>query len=195
VILSTGMSTLADVDRAYRILLEAGAPAVSLLHCTTNYPCPMGEVNLRAMLTLKAAFKTEVGYSDHTDGIEVPVAAAALGARILEKHFTLDKGMAGPDHKASLAPDELAAMVRAVRNIESALGDGVKGPTASEKGIAAAVRKSIVAKTAIPRGTAFTEANLTVKRAGGQGVSSALWDLALGRLAARDYREDEPVEF
>jgi N,N'-diacetyllegionaminate synthase len=128
VILSTGMSTLAQVETAYGTLLASGAPAVSLLHCTTNYPCPMGEVNLLAMSTLKAAFRTEVGYSDHTDGIEVSVAAAALGASILEKHFTLDKSLPGPDHKASLDPTELAAMVRAVRNIEAALGDGIKRP-------------------------------------------------------------------
>jgi N,N'-diacetyllegionaminate synthase len=194
VILSTGMSDLGEVERAYRTLLAAGAGSVALLHCTTNYPCPMGEVNLKAMLTLKGAFKTRVGYSDHTDGIEVSLAAVALGARILEKHFTLDKSMPGPDHKASLDLPQLKELVRCARNVEACLGDGVKRPAASEREIAPAVKKSIVAKCAIPRGTAFSEDNLTVKRAGGKGIPAAHWDLVLGRKAVRAYAEDECVD-
>jgi N,N'-diacetyllegionaminate synthase len=194
VILSTGMSDLGEVERAYRTLLAAGAKSVALLHCTTNYPCPIGEVNLKAMLTLKGAFKARVGYSDHTDGIEVSLAAVALGARILEKHFTLDKSMPGPDHKASLDPAQLRELVRCARNVAACLGDGVKRPAASEREIAGAVRKSIVAKHPIARGAAYSETNLTVKRAGGKGVSAAHWDLMLGRTAGRDYGEDECVE-
>lgn len=194
VILSTGMSSLGQVERARDLLLGAGAPEVALLHCTTSYPCPMADVNLRAMLALRDAFGCTVGYSDHTNGIEVPVAAVALGAAILEKHFTLDKTMRGPDHAASLDPAELSAMVCAIRNVELALGDGRKRATAAETGIAAAVRKTIVARSAIKAGAVFSESNLTVKRAGGSGVSSAWWDLALGRTASRDYGEDEPID-
>ncbi|MBW8889341.1 MAG: N-acetylneuraminate synthase [Fibrobacteres bacterium] len=194
VILSTGMSDLGEVERAYHTLLAAGAKSVALLHCTTNYPCPMDEVNLKAMLTLKGAFKTRVGYSDHTDGIEVSLAAVALGARILEKHFTLDKSMPGPDHKASLDLSQLKEMVRCARNVEGCLGDGVKRPAASEREIAPAVKKSIVAKRAVSRGESFGEENLTVKRAGGKGVSAAHWDLVLGRKAQRAYAEDECIE-
>jgi len=146
VVLSTGMSTLGDVERAYNTLLNAGATSVDLLHCTTNYPCPMNEVNLKAMLTLKEAFKCNVGYSDHTMGIEVPIAAVAMGATIIEKHFTLDKTMDGPDHKASLNPQELSKMVLSIRNIEEALGNGIKEPNHSEKEISTVVLKSIVAK-------------------------------------------------
>ena len=147
VILSTGMSYLSDVETAYRTLLKAGAKSVSLLHCTTNYPCPMSEVNLRAMQTLKDAFHCVVGYSDHTMGIEIPIAAAAMGAEIIEKHFTLDKEMDGPDHKASLNPEELKQMVMAIRNIERALGNGIKQPNESEKQISEVVLKRIVAAT------------------------------------------------
>ncbi len=194
VILSTGMSDLGEVERAYRTLLSAGAKSVALLHCTTNYPCPIGEVNLKAMLTLKGAFKTRVGYSDHTDGIEVSLAAVALGARIIEKHFTLDKTMPGPDHKASLDPAQLGELVRCARNVAACLGDGVKRPAASEREIAGAVRKSIVAKGTIARGSPYSEGNLTVKRAGGKGIPAAHWDLLLGRKAPRDYSEDECVD-
>ncbi len=194
VILSTGMSDMAQVETAVRTLTDAGATSVAILHCTTAYPCPMVDVNLRAMLSLKQAFGGVVGYSDHTNGIEISVAAVAMGARIIEKHFTLDKSMPGPDHKASLDPAELAALVRAIRNVEAALGNGEKAPTAAEKDVVAAVRKSVVAKVPIAKGTVFTEENLTVKRAGGKGISSANWDLVLGRLAGRDYGEDETVE-
>lgn len=193
VILSTGMSSLAQVAAAYDILIEAGAPSVSLLHCTTNYPCPFEEVNLRAMQTLKAAFKCKVGYSDHTMGIEVPIAAVAMGAEIIEKHFTLDRNMEGPDHKASLEPHELKAMVDAIRNIEVALGDGVKRPNRSELKCAEVVQKSILAKCPIKQGEILTEENLTVKRAG-RGVSSIHWDIVLGTCAIKDYSIDEPIQ-
>jgi len=149
VVLSTGMSTLCDVELAYNTLINSGAPEVVLLHCTTNYPCPMNEVNLKAMLTLKNAFNCKVGYSDHTLGIEVPIAAVALGATIIEKHFTLDKLMEGPDHRASLDPSELKEMVIAIRNVETALGSGIKEPNNSEKEISKVVFKSIVAKKII----------------------------------------------
>lgn len=193
VILSTGMSSLAQVATAYDILIEAGAPSVSLLHCTTNYPCPFEEVNLRAMQTLKAAFKCKVGYSDHTMGIEVPIAAVAMGAEIIEKHFTLDRNMEGPDHKASLEPHELKTMVDAIRNIEVALGDGVKRPNRSELKCAEVVQKSILAKCPIKQGEILTEENLTVKRAG-RGVSSVHWDIVLGTCAIKDYSIDEPIQ-
>jgi N,N'-diacetyllegionaminate synthase len=155
VILSTGMSYLGDVERAYYELIAAGATKIALLHCTSNYPCPMEEVNLKAMLTLKEAFKCEVGYSDHTLGIEVPIAAVAMGATIIEKHFTLDKTMEGPDHLASLSPDELREMVKAIRNIEAALGDGIKKPNKSEQDISKVVLKSIVSRKEI--GTVFLQ--------------------------------------
>lgn len=193
IILSTGMSTLAQVATAYDTLIEAGAPSVSLLHCTTNYPCPVDEVNLRAMLTLKDSFKCKVGYSDHTMGIEVPIAAVAIGAEIIEKHFTLDRNMDGPDHKASLEPNELRKMVESIRNIEMALGDGIKRPNKSEIECAKVVQKSILAKRPIKMGEVLTEENLTVKRAG-SGISSKHWDLVLGCFAIKDYNIDEPIQ-
>ena len=192
VILSTGMSFLGDVERAYNILLESGASSVKLLHCTSNYPCPMNEVNLNAMLTLKAAFKCEVGYSDHTLGIEVPIAAVALGATIIEKHFTLDKNMDGPDHKSSLDPEELKEMVQSIRNIEIALGNGIKCPNNSENETSKVVWKSIVAKKIIEKGSVFTEENLTVKRTG-EGIPASLWDLVLGKKAKRTFMSDEVI--
>ncbi len=192
VILSTGMSFLGDIERAYNILLESGASSVKLLHCTSNYPCPMNEVNLNAMLTLKAAFKCEVGYSDHTLGIEVPIAAVALGATIIEKHFTLDKNMDGPDHKASLNPEELKEMVQSIRNIEIALGNGIKCPNNSENETSKVVWKSIVAKKIIEKGSVFTEENLTVKRTG-EGIPASLWDLVLGKKAKRTFMSDEVI--
>lgn len=192
VILSTGMATLAQVARAYDTLTEGGCPQITLLHCTTNYPCPYDEVNLRAMNTLRAAFGCPVGYSDHTLGIEVPVAAVALGAEVIEKHFTLDRGMEGPDHLASLDPVELRRMVEAIRNIEQALGDGIKRPNASELAIAPVVRKTIVAAREIACGEVFTEENLTVKRADG-GLPAELWDVVVGRKADRNYSADQPV--
>lgn len=192
VILSTGMSFLADVERAYNVLIESGAKSVCLLHCTSNYPCPIDEVNLNAMLTLKAAFKCDVGYSDHTIGIEVPIAAVALGARIIEKHFTLDKAMEGPDHKASLNPQELSEMVRKIRNIELALGDGVKRPNKSEEATSKVVWKSIVASSKIEKGSFFSVNNLTVKRTG-EGISASFWDMVIGKRANREFAVDEVI--
>ena len=175
VILSTGMSTLADVEKAYNTLMESGAKDVALLHCTTNYPCPYGEVNLRAMQTLKAAFKCQVGYSDHTMGIEVPIAAVAMGAEIIEKHFTLDKNMEGPDHKASLEPEELKKMVTSIRNIEKAMGDGIKRPNASEQKNAEVVLKRIIAKQPIMKGDILGEDNLALLRSS-EGIPAKYWD-------------------
>ena len=192
VILSTGLSTLAQVARAYDTLLQAGAPTVSLLHCTTNYPCPYDEVNLRAMQTLKDAFKCQVGYSDHTMGTEIPVAAVAMGAEIIEKHFTLDRTMEGPDHKASLEPAELKLMVEQIRHIEVAMGDGIKRPNKSEAENAKVVQKSILAKRPIKMGEKLTEEMLTVKRAGA-GISASLWDNVIGAYAIKDFDIDEPI--
>lgn len=192
VVLSTGMSNLADVERAYNLLLESGAPKVVLLHCTSNYPCPMGEVNLNAMLTLRSAFKCEVGYSDHTIGIEVPIAAVAMGATFIEKHFTLDKNMEGPDHKASLDPVELAEMVKAIRNIEAALGDGIKRPNKSELETMKVVQKSIVSNGFIAKGSIFSEENITVKRTN-NGIPASYWDLVIGKKATRDYAADDVI--
>lgn len=192
VILSTGMSSLAQVALAYDTLLSFGAPEVQLLHCTTNYPCPKNEVNLNAMLTLKEAFKCTVGYSDHTMGIEIPIAAVALGAQIIEKHFTLDKNMEGPDHKASLEPNELKAMVDAIRNIELALGDGIKKPNRSEEKISKVVLKTIVAARPIKKGEVLSEDNLTVKRVG-KGISPLYWDFIVGTRAVKNYCIDEPI--
>lgn len=192
VILSTGMATLAQVATAYDTLLAAGAPSVTLLHCTTNYPCPKNEVNLRAMQTMREAFKCQVGYSDHTMGTEIPIAAVAMGAEIIEKHFTLDRTMDGPDHKASLEPDELKAMVEAIRNVEIALGDGIKRSNKSEQEISRMVLKTIVAAKPIAKGDVLTEDNLTVKRVG-KGISSSYWDVVVGTQAQRDYTIDEPI--
>ena len=192
VILSTGMSTLAQVAAAYDTLLNAGAPSVSLLHCTTNYPCSYDEVNLRAIQTLKDAFKCQVGYSDHTMGTEVPVAAVAMGAEIIEKHFTLDRNMEGPDHKASLGPQELKLMVQQIRHIETALGDGIKRPNKSEAENAKVVQKSILAKRPIIKGELLTSENLTVKRAG-LGISSVHWDVVVGTQAQYNFDIDEPI--
>lgn len=193
VILSTGMATLAQVATAYDTLLAAGAPEVSLLHCTTNYPCPKNEVNLKAMLTMKEAFKTKVGYSDHTMGTEIPIAAVAMGAEIIEKHFTLDCNMEGPDHKASLEPSELKHMVDCIRNIETALGDGIKRPNKSEVEISKVVLKSIVAKTPIKKGDLLSAENLTIKRAG-SGIPAAYWDIIVGTKALNDYDIDETIK-
>lgn len=194
-ILSTGMSTLAEVAAALAALEAAGTSRrdVTVLHCNTEYPTPMPDVNLRAMLAIRDAFGVEVGYSDHTLGIEVAIAAVALGATVIEKHFTLDRTLPGPDHAASLEPVELAAMVRAIRNIEAALGDGIKRPSASELPNRAHVRKSLVAAHAIRRGEAFTAANLGVKRPG-SGVSPMRFDEVIGRAAPRDFTTDEMIE-
>ena len=193
IILSTGMATLAQVAMAYDTLIAAGAPSVSLLHCTTNYPCPKNEVNLRAMQTMKEAFKCPVGYSDHTMGTEIPIAAVTMGAEIIEKHFTLDRNMDGPDHKASLEPHELKYMVDCIRNIEVALGDGIKRPNPSEVEISKVVLKSIVAKVPINKGETLTANNMTIKRAG-SGIPAAHWDMIVGTKALRDYDIDEPIK-
>jgi N,N'-diacetyllegionaminate synthase len=194
VILSTGMAGINEVRAALDVLVRAGTRKenITLLHCTTEYPAPYAEVNLRAMLTLKDRFKVKVGYSDHTPGIEVAVAAAALGAVVIEKHFTLDKGLPGPDHKASLGPAELKMLVKSIRHVETALGDGIKKPSASELKNITCARKSIVAARAIPKGEAFRASNLTVKRPG-NGLSPMLWDQVLGRKAKRGFRKDELV--
>ena len=193
IILSTGMATLAQVAMAYDTLIAAGAPSVSLLHCTTNYPCPKNEVNLRAMQTMKEAFKCPVGYSDHTMGTEIPIAAVAMGAEIIEKHFTLNRNMDGPDHKASLEPHELKYMVDCIRNIEVALGDGIKRPNPSEVEISKVVLKSIVAKVPINKGETLTANNMTIKRAG-SGIPAAHWDMIVGTKALHDYDIDEPIK-
>lgn len=192
VILSTGMSTLAQVATAYDVLASAGSGEISLLHCTTNYPCPLDEVNLRAMVTLKDAFKCHVGYSDHTLGITVPIAAVALGAEIIEKHFTLDKTMSGPDHTASLNPQELKSMVDAIRGLEQALGDGIKRPNKSEQEISKVVQKSIIARRNIAEGEIFSEDNLAVRRIG-SGISAAQWDNILGLPACRAFEADSII--
>lgn len=193
IILSTGMSTLAEIDDALNVLARGGAGAVTLLHCNTEYPTPYADANLRAMLELKERFGCPVGYSDHTPGWEADVAAAALGACIIEKHFTLDKTLPGPDHKASLEPDELAAMIRAVRNTEAALGDGHKHVTQSEAKNMPIARKSIVAKRDIAAGEIFTEENIITKRPG-DGVSPMRWHEVLGMRAKRAFAEDEKIE-
>mgnify|MGYP001810401242 CR=1 FL=1 len=193
VILSTGMATLGEVERALFELHQAGCPDVTLLHCTTNYPCPMDEVNLRAMVTLCAAFGPRVGYSDHTKGIVVPVAAVALGAIVIEKHLTLDNSLPGPDHAASLAPVDFYPMVTEIRDTESALGDAVKRPNPSELRMMQSVRRSIVAAVPISRGAVFCPENLAVKRAGGIGYPAELWDFVVGETAPRDFAADEVV--
>ena len=192
IVLSTGMCEMDEIADAMKVLKENGAGNISLLHCNTEYPTPYEDVNLLAMKQMRTAFKKQVGYSDHTVGIEVPIAAVALGAEIIEKHFTLDKNMEGPDHKASLEPQELAQMVSAIRHIEKSLGDGNKKRTASEQHNIAAARKSIVAKCAISKGDIFTEANLTVKRPG-SGISPMKWKELIGTKAQRDYVEDELI--
>lgn len=192
VIMSTGMCELEEIGSAMDVLRRSGTTDISLLHCNTQYPTPMADVNLRAMEQLREVFRTPVGYSDHTLGIEVPIAAAALGASIIEKHFTLDRGMEGPDHRASLEPGELKRMVAAVRNIEAALGDGRKKVTESERENLVIARKSIVAGTPIRRGEVFTEDNLAVKRPG-NGLSPMKWNEVLGQTADRDYAADELI--
>jgi N,N'-diacetyllegionaminate synthase len=187
------MSTLDELRQAIEILKSCGTEDITLLQCTTEYPAPCEDANLNAMGTMRNTFGLPVGYSDHTEGIEVSVAAAALGAVIVEKHFTIDKNMEGPDHKASSSPEELKAMVRAIRNIEKAMGDGRKLPSESEKKNIAIARKSIVAAKDIEKGEIFTEENITVKRPG-TGVSPMRWHDVLGTTASRDYAEDELIE-
>lgn len=193
VILSTGMSSMEEVQTAVTLLKENGAGEIILLHCTTEYPAPFEEVNLRAMLTIEEKTGCSVGYSDHTLGIEIPVAAAAMGATVIEKHFTLDRNMEGPDHKASLEPDELKAMVSAIRHVEQALGDGIKRPSASEMKNITVARKSIIAARDIRAGEVLTQENITTKRPG-NGISPMRWNEVLGTIAVRDFKEDEFIQ-
>lgn len=196
VILSTGMCEMDDICAAMNVLIKFGVKReqITILHCNTEYPTPYKDVNLKAMIALKDEFKVEVGYSDHTKGIEVPIAAVALGATVIEKHFTLDRNMEGPDHKASLEPDELRAMVCAIRNIEKAIGgDGIKHVSESERKNIAIARKSIVAACDIKAGEVFTEQNLTVKRPG-NGISPMRWEDVIGTKAKRDFLEEELIE-
>jgi len=195
VILSTGMATLSEVEAALLALEGAGTPRtrVTVLHCTSDYPAAPNDVNLLAMQTLRDAFGVRVGYSDHTLGIEMSIAAVALGASVIEKHFTLDRQLPGPDHRASIEPDELFALVRAIRNVEAGLGDGVKRPTSGESRNKAVARKSIVASRPIAVGELFGNDNLTAKRPG-TGLSPMRWDDVVGRCAMRAYLADEPIE-
>lgn len=193
IIMSTGMATMEEIEKALQVLKIHGAGDIRLLHCTTEYPAPYEDVNLKAIKTLKEVFKTEVGYSDHTKGIEIPVAAVAMGATIIEKHFTLNRNMEGPDHKASLEPDELRAMVTAIRHVEQALGSGVKEPAASELKNINIARKSIVAQRKIKKGEILNEDNITTKRPG-NGISPMRWNEVLGQRAKRDFGEDELIE-
>ncbi|NTW98599.1 MAG: N-acetylneuraminate synthase [Geobacteraceae bacterium] len=194
VILSTGMATLADIEAAIEVLEQSGTSRTNLtvLHCTTEYPTPMAEVNLRALHSMHSAFGVAVGYSDHTQGIEVAIAAVALGATVIEKHFTLDRNLPGPDHKASLEPAELRAMVTAIRNIEVALGDGIKRLTPSEAKNKIVVRKSLVVSKAVKAGELFNEQNVTAKRPG-SGISPMRWDEVMGRVAQKDFLKDELI--
>lgn len=195
VIVSTGMATLGEVDAALRTFLDAGLARGQLcvLHCNTEYPTPFADVNLRAMVSMRDAFGMAVGYSDHTQGIAIAAAAVALGARVIEKHFTLDRTLPGPDHVASLEPGELKAMVRGIRNVELALGDGVKRPMPSELPNRDIARKSIVAAVDIRAGEPLTPGNITTKRPG-SGMSPMRWHEVVGTLAHRDYAADEPIE-
>ena len=194
VILSTGMATMEEIKSALQILENSGTPkkSITVLHCTTEYPTPIPEVNLRAMISIRDNFGVKVGYSDHTLGIEVAIAAVAMGATVIEKHFTLDRNLPGPDHKASLEPKELKAMVAAIRSIEVALGDGIKRPTPSEAQNIPVVRKSIIASKSIQLGEVFTAKNLTTKRPG-TGISPMRWDEVIGKTAIRSFSADELI--
>ena len=196
IILSTGMSNLAEIENALITLENCGVQraSITVLHCNTEYPTPMSDVNLKAMNNIGSAFGVSVGYSDHTLGIEVPIAAVALGACIIEKHVTLDRSLEGPDHRASLEPDEFKSMVQGIRNIEIAMGDGVKRPTDSEIANKSIARKSIVASTKIEKGTVFAETNLTTKRPA-SGLSPSSWDNVIGTIAKKDYEKDDLIEF
>ena len=194
IIMSTGMATLKEVEDALNILEESGTSKgkITVLHCNTEYPTPIEDVNLNAILTIRYKLGVKIGYSDHTLGTEIPIAAVAMGASVIEKHFTLDRNLPGPDHRASLEPDELKAMVQTIRNIEQALGDGVKQPSPSEKKNIPIVRKSIVAIREISEGEAFTEENLTVKRPG-MGISPMRWDEIIGKIAEKNYQPDDLI--
>ena len=194
VVMSTGMATMQEVKEAYEILVVNGVKKedITILHCNTEYPTPMEDVNLRAMLTIEKELGVKIGYSDHTLGIEIPIAAVAMGAKVIEKHFTLDRTMEGPDHKASLEPNELKAMITAIRNIELALGDGIKTPSNSEKKNILIARKSIIATVEIKKGTIFTNENITVKRPG-TGISPMKWNSIIGTKSTKDYKEDDLI--
>ena len=194
VIISTGMADLGEIEDALDVLMRAGTPKekITILHATSEYPCPIEEVNLRAMQAICAAFGVKVGYSDHTQGIEVSIAAVAMGACVIEKHFTLDRNLPGPDHKASLEPGELKHMVAAIRNIEAALGDGIKLIAPSEARNKPVARKSLVAKQAIKAGDIFSVDNITAKRPG-TGISPMRWDEVIGRTAVCDFKADELI--
>lgn len=193
IILSTGMCTMDEIKSAIDVLKKNGAGNIAILHCTTQYPTPYEDVNLRAMHSIREQFECEVGYSDHTRGIEVPIAAVAMGATIIEKHFTLDRNMEGPDHKASLEPDELKSMVEAIRNVEKSFGHGQKKPADCEKVNIGVARKSIVASKTIKKGEILSTDNLTTKRPG-KGISPMKWYEVLGKKAVRDFEEDELIE-
>ena len=192
IILSTGMATLGEVEEALNVIRSEGVNEVILLHCVSNYPAKIEDVNLKAMETLKHAFQIPVGFSDHTLGITVPIAAVALGACVIEKHFTLDRNLPGPDHKASLEPNELKEMVKAIRDVEKALGDGIKKPTKDEKVIKRAARRSIVAKVDIPEGTIIMEDMLDVKRPG-VGIEPKYMEMIVGRKAKENIKKDEII--
>lgn len=195
-ILSTGMADLKEVKDAYQVLIDSGVKSenITILHCNTEYPTPMGDVNLRAMLHIEKELGTAVGYSDHTLGIEVPIAAVALGATVIEKHFTLDRNLTGPDHLASLEPQELKAMVTAIRNIEKAIsGSGIKEPSPSEMKNKPIARKSIVAGKPIAKGDILSQDNLAIKRPG-TGINPMQWKKLIGTVATRDYSEDQQIE-
>ena len=195
IILSTGMASLEEIEAALVLLEKSGTSRanVTVMHCNTEYPTPMIDVNLKAMLSIRNSLGVEVGYSDHTLGIEVPVAAVALGATVIEKHFTLDRTLPGPDHRASLEPIELKAMVQSIRNVEKAMGDGIKRASPSELKNKPIARKSIVAAMDINKGVRITEENITVKRPG-TGISPMLWGEVLGKVAIRDFKSDELIE-
>ncbi len=193
VILSTGMSTIEEIRAAIDVLKNNSSGAITLLHCTTAYPAPYDDINLRAMQTLRDEFNCEVGYSDHTMGYEIAIAAVALGANVIEKHFTLDRNMIGPDHKASLEPEELKRMIFAIRHVEKALGSSEKRPSLSEVGNMQIVRKSIVAKRDILKGEILSTENITTKRPG-SGISPMRWYEVIGTLATRDFKEDDLIE-
>jgi N,N'-diacetyllegionaminate synthase len=196
IILSTGMANMDEIKAAYKVLIENGTKQenITILHCNTEYPTPMEDVNLKAMLDIQKQLDTKIGYSDHTLGIEVPIAAVALGAKVIEKHFTLDSNLPGPDHKASLEPGELKAMVSAIRNIEKTiLGSGIKEESPSEKKNKPIARKSIVASQNIKKGEVFSDENLSIKRPG-TGINPMRWDEILGRKAIKDFQEDDLIE-
>lgn len=195
ILLSTGMSTLADIDNALSVLLRCGSRRedITILHCTTEYPAPIDEVNLRVMDTLKRSFGVDVGYSDHTLGIVVPISAVCLGAVIVEKHFTLDRNMEGPDHKASLEPDELVLMIKSIRMVEMTFGDGIKRVTSSELKNLNIARRSLVANAYIKKGDIFTPQNISVKRPG-SGISPMRYDEIIGKVAARDFQVNDLIE-